>query len=165
MRYAPRLRLPWPILFPALLALAPLTRGETANMTSLRQAWVADGWTDPEITGQIGSGKYSFKPPTRNAPRRRVLGATVGLYTVSVHEARVPASLYTYKLALENGRKLTMRVGDTVRIKGRRYKLLGERNGVLYLQDRRKKRRIRRFVQRKPKESPEPDAASSRRGR
>jgi len=136
-----------------LLPLLPAAVAEPATDLFGREIWIPEGWEEPEVTTPGRAGKSSFKPSTPRELKARRVGATVGLQSVSVHKTKAPASTRKYRLKLAGGKTAEVCAGEALRIDDRRFKVLGERDGALLLQDQRSKR-VMRFVK---KQQPAPE--------
>lgn len=134
------------VLAVACLFVLAMVHGqaETANMMMKSRRWVVDGWEEQEVTrGRDGTRAVSIKPSRPAGLRGKTVGATVGLAGVTVHKNRRSSPPKEYILKLEDGTPVRGKIGKTVRIGKRRMKVLGERDGVLLLQDSRTKRILR----------------------
>ena len=136
----------WAFLWTAF-ALAALSdaHGETANSLFVQDAWIPDGWEEPVVASGGKAGRASFKPSVAAGFKKRRGGATVGLNSVTVHRASSPRKREKFTLLLDNGKRVTASAGRTVKVSGKRFRILGRRDGGLLLEDTRTKR-IMRFV-------------------
>ena len=135
-----------PLAVACLSALAVVAaRAETANIMMKSRRWIVEGWEKQEVTrGRKGGVQSVNLKPARPADLRgRTVGATVGLVGVTVHKNRRSSPPEEYILKLDDGPPVRAEVGKTVRVGKRRMKVLGERDGVLLLQDKNTKRVLR----------------------
>ena len=132
------------VLVAALLLCAWSDRADDAVM--VEKVWIPDGWTEPEIEVQKQGPMTSYKPSVPSGFKERTLGATIGLESVTVHEAKVLSSPKTYVLDLGEGQLKKVQSGTTVRIGKNLVRVIGDKDGVLYLQNT-KTKRLLRYVQ------------------
>ena len=147
----------------ALLLFCLRLAAESGNMQAVREIWVPEGWSAPEVATS-GRGR-SHKPSTPAGFQTRKVGAMLHVNSVAVTRSRAgrsPSKVYTL---LVGTREVPVSAGSTLRLDGKRYRVVGEQDGVLVLQDRRTKALLRFRKQEPPAAGAEDESTSSSDGK
>jgi len=119
-----------------LLPVCRTACAESANDRTVRLRHIPEGWTEPEVTAGSSTKGASFKPSVPSGFKTTKTGALTGVESVTIHEnTRRSKVRRVYHLRLPDGRRIGIRTGDTVTIKGRRLKFLGERYNAMWFKD------------------------------
>ena len=117
---------------------ATVVYAESANASFVREIWVPESWSEPELTGGSTSrggatiGR-SFVPSIPTL-RKREIGASVGVRSVTVHANRNPTITVKRYLRFEDGRRMEVK-GKYMRIGKSRYEVMGQHGDYFYLRN------------------------------
>ena len=143
----------------ALLLSCLRVSAESGNMQTVREIWVPEGWTAP-VVADSGRSR-SFKPSVPAGFETRNIGAMLHVKSVAVARNRVgrsPAKVYTL---LVGNREVPVSAGGSLRLDGKPYRVVGEQDGILILQNRRTKALLRFRKQEEPPAKAEETSTSS----
>jgi hypothetical protein len=137
-----------------LIALLAATSGLLADSASTRQVkeiWVPEAWNAPEATNTKGVHSYKPSMPASFKDRRVGVVLNVGAARVSENRRAKSSAEKTYTLLIGD-RRITVSPRKSFRMDGHRYRVVGEKDGALIVQDRRTKAIVRFHKQQtKPK--------------
>jgi hypothetical protein len=146
----------------AFLATCLGLLAESAGLRAVREIWVPEGWTPPEVVDS-GNGR-SYKPSVPSGFTKRDIGATLWVKEVTIHKnlaSKGPKKKYTL---LIGDKEVPVAPGGSVRLSGKRYRVVGEKGDTLLLQDRQTKvliKFVKYYVGRPQKVAPPKPSSSS----